>query len=142
MDNKPYFNHGHNGVASTNFGTDLQTKSITSLFIDNIFQDTWLLALAIRNRPGVTVDNALYQYCENMIEQVQKKLRSAGHLMFLPMKLSSLIAYFWMKPLRELHPEPKDKINTTAQFLFYPMKTLGSRQSPYIARCYHLSSAM
>ena len=25
-----------------------------------------------------------------------------------------------MKPLRELHPEPKDKINTTTQFLFYP----------------------
>ncbi len=76
MDTKPYFNHGYNGVASTNFETDLQTKSITSLFIDNIFQDTWLLALTSRNRPGVTVNNALYQHCENMIEQVQKKLRS------------------------------------------------------------------
>ncbi|AYX15249.1 hypothetical protein [Yersinia pseudotuberculosis] len=63
-------------MASTNFETDLQTKSITSLFIDNIFQDTWLLALTSRNRPSVTVNNALYQHCENMIEQVQKKLRS------------------------------------------------------------------
>ena len=51
---------------------------ITAAFIDNIFQDTWLLALAIRNIPGVVVDKALYQYCVNIIEQVQEKLRSSG----------------------------------------------------------------
>lgn len=41
-------------------------------------QDTWLLALSIRNIPRVTVDKALYQHCLNMIEDVQEKLRNAG----------------------------------------------------------------
>lgn len=55
-----------------------QTKSITTSFIDEIFQDTWLLALAIRNVPAVVVDQTLYKTCENMIEQVQKALFAAG----------------------------------------------------------------
>jgi len=55
-----------------------KAKPVTSSFIDKIFQETWLLALAIRNVPGVTVDHALYKKCENMIEQVQKELSAAG----------------------------------------------------------------
>ncbi|SNY61291.1 type VI secretion system protein TssL, short form [Enterobacter sp. CC120223-11] len=65
-------------MASTAPGTDIQAKLITPAFIDNIFQDTWLLALAIRNIPGVEVDEALYQHCLDMIEDVQKRLRNAG----------------------------------------------------------------
>lgn len=64
-------------MISTSSGTDIQAHPITSAFIDNIFQDTWLLALAIRNIPGVVVDKALYQHCESMIEQVQKDLNKA-----------------------------------------------------------------
>lgn len=41
-------------------------------------QDTWLLALTIRNNPPVTVDDALYQRCFEMIQQVQDKLAVAG----------------------------------------------------------------
>ena len=78
IDNKPHFNHGHNCVVSIAPGTDIQAAPITSAFIDNIFQDTWLLALAIRNIPGVVVDKALYRHCESMIEQVQKDLNKAG----------------------------------------------------------------
>ncbi|MDA8503273.1 type VI secretion system protein TssL, short form [Citrobacter sp. Awk 2] len=63
---------------STIPGTDTQAKSVTSSFIDTIFQDTWLLVLAIRNIPGVVVDKALYQHCLKMIEDVQKRLRNAG----------------------------------------------------------------
>ncbi|MBA7729444.1 hypothetical protein HV169_10150 [Citrobacter freundii] len=37
--------------------------------------DTWLLVLAIRNIPGVTVDKVLYQHCLNMIEDAQKQRR-------------------------------------------------------------------
>ncbi len=59
-------------------GTDIQVKPITSAFIDNIFQDTWILALAIKNIPGVVVDKALYQHCVKMVERVQEKLYSAG----------------------------------------------------------------
>ncbi len=62
----------------TSSGTDIQAQPITPSFIDIIFQDTWLLALAIRNIPGVVVDKALYQHCEKMVEQVQEKLHSAG----------------------------------------------------------------
>lgn len=57
---------------------DEQVVPITSSFIDTIFQETWLLALAIRNIPGVVVDKALYQHCESMIEQVQEALNKAG----------------------------------------------------------------
>ncbi|KGT91288.1 hypothetical protein NG99_16855 [Erwinia typographi] len=46
--------------------------------MDVIFQDTWLLALAIRNTPGVVVDKQLYQHCLKQIEQVQEKLQQAG----------------------------------------------------------------
>ncbi|KGT94779.1 hypothetical protein NG99_07025 [Erwinia typographi] len=46
--------------------------------MDVIFQDTWLLALAIRNTPGVVVDKQLYQYCLKQIEAVQEKLQQAG----------------------------------------------------------------
>jgi type VI secretion system protein ImpK len=65
-------------VTSTSSGTDIQAHPITSAFIDTIFQETWLLALAIRNIPGIVVDKALYQHCESMIEQVQKALNKAG----------------------------------------------------------------
>lgn len=65
-------------MASTAFEMDEQADPITSSFIDHIFQDTWLLVLAIRNVPGIAVDKALYQRCLNMVEQVQEKLRSAG----------------------------------------------------------------
>lgn len=58
--------------------TDNSSLPLTPEFIDTLFQDTWLLVLAIRNVPGVTVDKALYQRCRNMIEQVQEKLRAAG----------------------------------------------------------------
>ncbi len=119
MDTKPYFNHGYNGVASTNFETDLQTKSITSLFIDNIFQDTWLLALTSRNRPGVTVNNALYQHCENMIEQVQKNF---AHCVF------------WDEAVTRVAPRAKRQINTTTQFLFYPDEKPWEAVNPRILR--------
>ena len=76
--NKPYSYHGHNIVASADSGMDEQAKTITSSFIDTLFQDTWLLALAIRNIPGVVVDKVLYQRCESMIEQVQIDLNKAG----------------------------------------------------------------
>lgn len=62
-------------MTSTGTETDIQAKTITSAFIDNIFQDTWLLVLAIRNIPGVVVDKTLYQHCLKMIEDVQDKLR-------------------------------------------------------------------
>lgn len=45
--------------------------------IDNLMQDTWLLALAIRNNSPVTVDDALYRRCFDMIGQVQDKLIAA-----------------------------------------------------------------
>ncbi|ENU2141003.1 TPA: type VI secretion system protein TssL, short form [Klebsiella quasipneumoniae] len=57
---------------------DEQARTITPSFIDTLFQDTWLLVLAIRNIPGVVVDKALYQHCLDMIEDVQDKLRNAG----------------------------------------------------------------
>ncbi|MCX8965988.1 DotU family type IV/VI secretion system protein [Erwinia psidii] len=41
-------------------------------------QDTWLLALAIRNGQPPVVDDALYQRCFDMIQQVQDKLTAAG----------------------------------------------------------------
>lgn len=65
-------------MASTISRTDIQAKYITPAFIDSILQDTWLLALAIRNIAGVVVDKALYRYCEIMVEKVQEKLRTAG----------------------------------------------------------------
>ncbi|UAN24986.1 type VI secretion system protein TssL, short form (plasmid) [Enterobacter sp. JBIWA003] len=65
-------------MASADSGMDEQVVPITSSFIDTIFQETWLLALAIRNIPGVVVDKALYQHCESMIEQVQEALNKAG----------------------------------------------------------------
>lgn len=76
--NKPHSDNGHSCVVPTAPGTDIQVKPITSAFIDNIFQDTWILALAIKNIPGVVVDKALYQHCVKMVERVQEKLYSAG----------------------------------------------------------------
>lgn len=51
---------------------------ITASTFDALMQDTWLLALAIRNNPPVVVDDALYQRCFGMIQQVQKELSAAG----------------------------------------------------------------
>lgn len=51
---------------------------ITANTLDTLMQDTWLLALTIRNNPPVTVDDALYQRCFEMIQQVQDKLAVAG----------------------------------------------------------------
>ncbi|ECA1950231.1 DotU family type IV/VI secretion system protein [Salmonella enterica subsp. enterica serovar Virchow] len=53
-------------------------NEITSSALDTLMQDTWLLALAIRNDPPVTVDDALFQSCFAMIQQVQDKLAAAG----------------------------------------------------------------
>lgn len=52
--------------------------NITANTLDTLMQDTWLLALSIRNISGVTVDKALYHHCLDMIEAVQVKLRNAG----------------------------------------------------------------
>lgn len=41
-------------------------------------QDTWLLALAIRNGQPPVADDALYRRCFDMIRQVQDKLTAAG----------------------------------------------------------------
>lgn len=68
----------HHNAPSSDTGIKGQANLITSYFIDTLLQDTWLLALAIRNTDGVTVDKALYQHCMDMIEDVQKKLRLAG----------------------------------------------------------------
>lgn len=46
--------------------------------IDTLLQDTWLLALAIRNNQQVTIDDDLYQRCLNRIEQVRDSLVAAG----------------------------------------------------------------
>ncbi len=46
--------------------------------IDSILQDTWLLALAIRNGQPIAVDDALYQRCLDMIQQGQDELLAAG----------------------------------------------------------------
>ena len=46
--------------------------------LDELMQDTWLLALAIRNGQSITVDDALYQRCFNTIQQVQHHLTTAG----------------------------------------------------------------
>jgi type VI secretion system protein ImpK len=51
---------------------------ITASYIDTVLQDTWLLALAIRNRPQVEVDDELYKHCFSMIEDVQNTLKAAG----------------------------------------------------------------
>lgn len=75
---KPHFHYGYNIVISADSGMNEQANTITPSFIDSIFQDTWLLALAIRNIPGVVVDKALYKHCESMIEQVQEALNKAN----------------------------------------------------------------
>ncbi|WP_238483151.1 type VI secretion system protein TssL, short form [Rahnella perminowiae] len=46
--------------------------------IDILMQDTWLLALAIRNGKPPVVDDGLYQHCLGMIQQVQDKLVSSS----------------------------------------------------------------
>lgn len=53
-------------------------NEITAKTLDTLMQDTWLLALAIRNKQPVTVDDALYQRCFDMIQQVQDQLAAAG----------------------------------------------------------------
>lgn len=55
-----------------------QDPHITIFTLDTLMQDTWLLALAIRNGQSITVDDALYQRCFSMIQQVQDKLSAAG----------------------------------------------------------------
>lgn len=51
---------------------------ITAITLDSLMQDTWLLALAIRNGQPPVVDDALYQRCFDMIQQVQDKLTASG----------------------------------------------------------------
>ncbi|WP_369817560.1 type VI secretion system protein TssL, short form [Pantoea sp. RIT-PI-b] len=46
--------------------------------LDTLMQETWLLSLAIRNGQTITIDDALYQRCFTLIEQVQDKLLAAG----------------------------------------------------------------
>lgn len=55
-----------------------QDPHITIFTLDTLMQDTWLLALAIRNGQFITVDDALYQRCFSMIQQVQDQLITAG----------------------------------------------------------------
>ncbi|MEA5102705.1 type VI secretion system protein TssL, short form [Pantoea sp. S18] len=52
--------------------------NITANTLDALMQDTWLLALAVRNGQSITIDDALYQRCFNMIQQVQDQLTTAG----------------------------------------------------------------
>ena len=51
---------------------------ITAHRFDILMQDTWLLALAIRNGQPPVADDALYRHCFDMIRQVQDKLTAAG----------------------------------------------------------------
>lgn len=53
-------------------------SSITASYIDTLLQDTWLLALAIRNGQQIEVDDELFKHCFSMIEQVQNKLQATG----------------------------------------------------------------
>lgn len=53
-------------------------SDITASTLDTLMQDTWLLALSVRNGQSITVDDALYQRCFNMIQQVQGQLSTAG----------------------------------------------------------------
>lgn len=53
-------------------------NDITTKTFDLLMQDTWLLALAIRNGQSPVVDDALYQHCFDMIQQVQDKLAATG----------------------------------------------------------------
>lgn len=53
-------------------------SDITAQAFDTLMQDTWLLALAIRNAKPPVVDDALHQHCLGMIQQVQDKLVSSG----------------------------------------------------------------
>ncbi|ALV93105.1 type IV secretion protein DotU [Pantoea rodasii] len=55
-----------------------QDSHITISTLDTLMQDTWLLALAVRNGQSITVDDALYQHCFSMVQQVQDKLNTAG----------------------------------------------------------------
>lgn len=56
---------------------------VSAATVDTLMQDTWLLALAIRNGKPPVVDDALYQHCLDMIQQVQDKLTSMGALDYL-----------------------------------------------------------
>ncbi|HGH4407763.1 TPA: type VI secretion system protein TssL, short form [Yersinia enterocolitica] len=56
----------------------LDNVKTTAEGIDTLMQDTWLLALAIRNGKPPAVDDGLYQHCLDMIQQVQDKLVSSG----------------------------------------------------------------
>ena len=53
-------------------------NDITAQTFDILMQDTWLLALAIRNGKPPVVDDTLYQHCLDMIQQVQDQLTSMG----------------------------------------------------------------
>jgi len=53
-------------------------NDITAQAFDILMQDTWLLALAIRNGNPPVVDDALYQRCFDTIQQVQDKLAASG----------------------------------------------------------------
>lgn len=52
--------------------------NITANILDELMQDTWLLALAVRNGQSITIDDALYQRCFNTIQHVQDQLTTAG----------------------------------------------------------------
>lgn len=53
-------------------------NNITANTLDALMQNTWLLALAVRNGQSITVDDALYQRCFNTIQYVQDQLTTAG----------------------------------------------------------------
>nr|WP_058970813.1 DotU family type IV/VI secretion system protein [Type-D symbiont of Plautia stali] len=55
-----------------------QDSHVTISTLDTLMQDTWLLALAVRNGQSITVDDALYQRCFSMVHQVQDQLNTAG----------------------------------------------------------------
>ncbi|MGV3345837.1 type VI secretion system protein TssL, short form [Enterobacteriaceae bacterium LUAb1] len=68
--------------------------NITASTLDTLMQETWLLVLAIRNHPPVTVDDALYLRCRDMIQQVQDKLAKAGVPAYLTEEIKFAHAVF------------------------------------------------
>lgn len=58
--------------------TTKTTSPVSHTLIDALFQETWLLALTVRNAPPVTVDDALHQRCLGLVQDVQHQLMAAG----------------------------------------------------------------
>lgn len=58
--------------------TTSSAYNIKASTLDTLMQDTWLLALSVRNGQSITIDDALYQRCFSMVQQVQDKLSTAG----------------------------------------------------------------